>query len=287
MYAPQIVSYINSVLKAYLSGSQFQQGVYHGIAKQVIRTKDNHPFIVIFDNEGNDMSDFINDKYSLSVYHRMTGYTFSEEAQNQNDSFGDSARTKGLQMNMVMVVYGDRNRLKMTNEELSALMYVYFPSEIPQNIRTQLTGIEVANISPLTTNNNSAQVEQSEGIKVEVENILFTLNYVIKEKINTSCIQACDYTFETDNLCFELCASQAGSSQVLTPFLTTAGTNSYQFNALKGKTIKFVLIDNMPLVPPPSAVAQWSFNSTTGTWTYTDSVVPLITGQAVTIGYSS
>ena len=280
MYAPQIVTYINAVLQAYLSGKQFQQGVYFGIAKQVVRNKDNQPFIVIFDNEGNDLSDFISDKYSISVYHRMNGYSFSGIVDNEAFSFGDGAKTKGLAMNMVMVVYGDRNRLKMTNEELAALIYVYFPSEVPQNIRVQLTGLERLTISPTSTNNNSIQVQQAEGIECHPENILFTINYTINELINTNCIAACDYTFQSDSLCFQLCAPQAGAIQSLTPFQTTANVNAYQFDVLKNKTIVFVLFDNMPLTP-----GQWSFNSTTGTLTLTDTTFPIETGQWVTIGY--
>lgn len=288
MYAPQIVKYINAVLQSQLSGKQFQRGIYFDIAKQVIRKgdgEDQTPFVVIFDNEGNDLSDIINDKYSLVVYHRMTGYGFTAIEQNQRDSFGDGARVKGLTMNMVMVVYGNRNVLKMTNEELSALMYCYFPSELPPSLKEQLVGLQQVSFSPVATNNVSAQIEQTEGIKVHPENILFALNYVVKEEVNTICFGGCDFSFNTDSLCFELCAPQAGATFTLPPFETDANVNSYQKDILKGKTLAFVLFDNMPLriIATSSGAAQCSLNN--GLFTLTDTAFPVTAGQLVTIGY--
>jgi len=268
MYATQIVKYINAKLKANLSGSQFQQGMYFGLAKQVVRNQDNTPFIVIFDNEGNDLSDFINDKYSITVYHRMTGQTFFPVEQNQATSFGDGAEVKGTVMNMVMVVYGDRNKLKMTNEELCSLMYVYFPTVMEDSLRTQLTGLQNVNFSPVSSNNISAQVSQSEGITCEVENILFSINYQIREQIDANCIEQCDYTFNSDSLCFEMCAPRETDWVRIT---TTLNTYSYTIPTLggtftltdtsegvpagleiliayKNSSVKFVVLGNLPLM---------------------------------------
>lgn len=288
MYVPQIVQYINSVLQTSLSGRQFQSGKYFTIAKQVVRKdeKKETSFVVIFDNDGNEISDIINDTYPIVIYHRMTGQAFFDVAQNQANSFGDGTNNKGLTSNMVMVVYGDRKRLKMTQEELSSLIYAYFPAEMLPAVKSMLTGLDTCTFAPLATNNVSIQVAQAEGIKVEPENILFALNYQIKEVVNSNCLSECEFTFDTNNVCFELCAARAGSTLSVT-FLTQAGVNAYPIDELLGKQVTFVLYGNMPLIGVSSLTANPQFTKpqSSKTWTLIDTAFDVEAGTEVTIGY--
>lgn len=194
MYASAIVKYINAVLEQRLSSANFRQGKYYGIA-QIAKIKESDDSVsmkpVIFDNEGIDINKIIDDVYSFVVYHRTLAFQFANIDNNQKFSFGDGASNKTQIINMVMVVYGDREKLQITQEQFTSLIYFMFPSEVLDEVKSQMQGVQTLTVSPVSSNNVSLSVMQQEGIMCEQENILFSIQYQIRMQVNGNCFNDC------------------------------------------------------------------------------------------------
>lgn len=289
MYAAGIVTYLNAVFRSNLTGKQFQQGRFFGIAKKVIRQGssdgDKTPFQVIFDDEGIDSSDLVNDKYSIAVYHRCNSFSYYTFEQNQKNSFGDEANVKGMLLNMVLVVYGDRKRLHTTNEELCTRFYLSFPSVLPPAASGTLLGVKSASFNPQTGNNisqGSGSVADQEGLTIEPENILFSINYQINLLIDSGCTDCITYCEWSDCVAeVRTCSPVLAGTQFLT-FYTVDNVSAYLKAELHNKTIQFVLGERMRLTEN----VEWTFNNTTNEFNYIDPVnTPVVGGQPITIAY--
>jgi hypothetical protein len=188
MYIDKLVDYINSHLKLRL-GAKASNSKFYGVSKLVIKDNDGDKTIVLYDNAGNDQL-IIDDTNSLFVYHRFLGWSLATNEQNQVNSFGDGASTKNAFANMVMAVYASRSTINLTDQELTASIVFNFPDIVPRSLTSELTGLTQAMISPVSTNNNNADV--SEGLAVEKEDIFFTVNYRIAIIGDTACLADCE-----------------------------------------------------------------------------------------------
>lgn len=188
MYLDKLVGYINAQLKTRL-GVKASNSRFFGVCKIVERDRDGEKTIVLYDNAGND-DVVIDDTNSLFVYHRFVGWSIQPNEVNQKNSFGDGANTKTAFANFIMGVYGNRAVLNLTDQELTASVIFNFPDIVPNSLTSELTGLTQSMISPLSTNNNDANL--SEGIMVEKEDIFFTVNYRIAIIGDTSCLADCE-----------------------------------------------------------------------------------------------
>lgn len=184
MYLDSFIDFINSTVKSRL-GSKSAQARFHGICKIVDHGEDQG--VVFYDNAGNDYR-IGDDSFGLECYHRFTGFSFQANEQNAKDSFGDSVSTKTAFANFVMGVYGNRKSLEMTDQELMASVAFNFPDIVPSSLTNQLTGIQRAIISPMSTTNGVGQ----EPIKPFAENIFFTMNYRISITGDVGCLSQCN-----------------------------------------------------------------------------------------------
>lgn len=187
MYLDIIVSYINEQLKVRL-GAKAAQSRFYGVCKLV--EKDNEDkTVVLYDNAGSDTV-VIDDSYTLFAYHRFLGWSMLSNEQNAANSYGDGASTKSGFANFIMAVYADRARLNLTDQELTASVVFNFPDVLPQYLTAQLDGMKLCVVSPTGTNNNNA--EEGERLKLEKENIFFTVNYRVAITGDVTCLADCE-----------------------------------------------------------------------------------------------
>ena len=184
MYLDSFVDYLNATIKTRM-GSKASRSRFYGVCKIVEKDLNGEKTVVIYDNTGNDFT-VQDDTYWLIIYHRFLGYSFQSNEVNAVNSFGDGASTKAAFANFVMGVYGDRKNLNLTDLELMASVSFSFPDVVPQSIISQLTGMQQAIFSPVSSNSTP-----TEPIITNPENIFFTLNYRIAISGDVNCLSDC------------------------------------------------------------------------------------------------
>ena len=188
MKEAEIVAQINTDLKGgQFDSKKFQKGRFSGIAELVGRKEETVPAII--DNNGNETILVINDIYPFEVYHRHTGSTVQEVEEN----FGDLVyRQETAQM--IMVVIGDRKRLKMTKEEIITGILLGMPLELGSTF-LNTNSLDNANIIPGDFNLSKVDAwngeYNTELVKLKPETIFFTLTYNIETRAKVDCIDIC------------------------------------------------------------------------------------------------
>ena len=188
MKEAEIVAQINTDLKGgQFDSKKFQKGRFSGIAELVGRKEETVPAII--DNNGNETILVINDIYPFEVYHRHTGSTVQEVEEN----FGDLVyRQETAQM--IMVVIGDRKRLKMTKEEIITGILLGMPLEFGSAF---LNTNSLDQVSIVPGDFNLSKVDAWNGeyntelVKLKPETIFFTLTYNIETRAKVDCIDIC------------------------------------------------------------------------------------------------
>lgn len=185
-----IVSYINAQLKAVqFSSARFQVGSFKGIAELIEDEKETKPAIV--DNYGDCVYVGIDDTNHFQLYHRVIQP--SAEWDTEND-FGNLKSLKET-TEMLMVVIGDRNRLKLTAEDIKTGIVAALPLELPDSQLNTL-GLKSANIIPGNFNWDKAEVYRGEynleETMLKTNNIMFSFSYQIETVIDQSCFTLCE-----------------------------------------------------------------------------------------------
>lgn len=191
----QIVAEINTRLTQ--SGGQFdskrfQKGRFSGIAELITKVdkKDiRQTFPAIIDNNGDATKLMMDDSFPFELYHRHLTSTVTEVEQD----FGDRVLREET-ANMLMIVMGDRNRLKLTKEDIITGINLGMPVELGQTFLTT-NSLVGANIVQGDFNLNKEEVWNSEfntEVMVKPNNILFSLNYSVVTKTWAICIEICE-----------------------------------------------------------------------------------------------
>ena len=189
MKEAEIVTQINTDLKSgQFDSKKFQKGRFSGIAELLGRKTETVPAII--DNNGNETVLVINDIYPFEVYHRHTGSNVQEVEGN----FGDLVyRQETAQM--LMVVIGDRKRLKMTKEEIISGILLGMPLELGSAF---LTANSLDNVNIILGDFNLSKEDawnaeySTETVKLKPETIFFTLSYNIETRAKIDCIDICE-----------------------------------------------------------------------------------------------
>lgn len=113
---------------------------------------------------------------------------------------------------------------------------------------------------------------------IPLEYCLVMIDLRIDATITADCVQYycnsyCDYSVRTGSSSDAACYPVSKNPVTLT---AVTGQNDYQDNRFKNQRINLIHINNTRLLN-----SQFSFNSTTGTFTYIDSNVPLVTGDEI------
>ena len=190
----EIVTQINIDLQAVqFDSKKFQKGRFSGIAELVTKvdgdTRQTVP--VIIDNAGNETILIVNDKYPFELYHRHTGSTV--ETVDNSEQWGDRVLRKEV-ANMLMVVIGDRKRLKLTKEEIITGIMLGMPLELGSSFLTA-NSLDNVNIVPGDFNLDKEDAWNSEysteEVLVKPEMIFFTMAYAIETQAKFDCIDIC------------------------------------------------------------------------------------------------
>ena len=195
-YINKIVDYINTTLKGdTLARKAFQGGRFYSLAKQIVvqGTEEDTLRPFVFELNGRkEIDPFINDVYSFQIYHRCNGQTFSFK---NGQAFGDGVSIITETSNMIAVVYGDPERLAITQEDLAFLIVAGLPTNLG-SIEIGNTSLGQIEIKAGTINHNSLQVftaEYGTGVyPLKPQSIYFSLSYMIETNSDKGCLACVD-----------------------------------------------------------------------------------------------
>lgn len=191
----QIVKQINTDLTSgQFSSKRFQKGRFSAIAELVVKVDGDQrqTLPTITDTSGNEVILTIDDKYPFQLYHRHTGSTV--EPADTEEQFGNR-RARKETAQMLMVVIGDRKRLKLTKEEIITGIMLGMPLELGSTFLTN-NSLDSVNIVPGDFNlsredawNTEYNTEQ---VRIKPDMIFFTMAYTIETQAKVGCINICD-----------------------------------------------------------------------------------------------
>lgn len=190
----QIIAQINTDLTqagGQFDSKRFQKGRFSGIAELITKVDKEvrQTFPAIVENNGDVTKLMMDDSFPFELYHRHLTSTATEVEQD----FGDRVLREET-ANMFMIVMGDRNRLKLTKEDIITGINLGMPVELGQAFLTA-NSLVGANVVQGDFNLNKEEVWNSEfntEVMVKPNNILFSLNYSVVTKTWTTCIEICE-----------------------------------------------------------------------------------------------
>ena len=278
MRLKEIVDQINQTLRLTLNQEKFQRGVFHGLAKLVVKKEsndDNTYSAMIYDNTGKEIICEVDDTYPFKIYHRCLNVSQTTEKANQ---FGDGNNALTETANMVAIVYGKKSVIGLCQEDLGSIISASFPSDL------SITDISKTTIKNGQINNDSFSVHNTEyksnNYPLNPEDYYFSYTYQIVTTFDKSCVDECLTPSNSQVIVLNrpcTCISSEGIL-LLPEFSTTAGQNAYTIPTLSGKTIGLVFFDNMFLRSDQYSLSGQIF-------TLTDNSFPITAGQKVVIGY--
>ena len=195
----QIVQLINEGLKVKaLSDKRFATGDYNGIAIPVYREKIGGPAgqrqsLPCVYQEGDSAKYVgIDDTMPIIIYHRLLRNTAPpQQAKNQ---FGDGNRWIKSSATLIMIVYADRSRINLSQDDLEALIISGMIDEIPR-AQYPSTGVSSILVTHQETNFSAqsifAQEYQNVDFFLKPESILFQITYTIGVQYSKSCLSIC------------------------------------------------------------------------------------------------
>ena len=195
-YLEQIATEINNTLKATsLKDKRFFGGRFEAIATQamVSKTDSNEVFIpLVVNDRGEYLEVILDDSYPISIYHRVLSNNYSFDA---TDGYGRDKKKQRCTTIMLMCVMAFRNQIKISKEDLEAQIVVNFPLGNTPNLLVK--PLQTNTISVIDSNMDSLSVFQSEfkglEVKLNQENILFSIRYKIESTYYTGCFHICSY----------------------------------------------------------------------------------------------
>lgn len=192
-----IVGLINSGLKAgALSDKRFATAEINGIAMPVQRDKvkgsGKETIPCIWLGEGEVKYIGIDDTTPIMLYHKVTrSQTVPDQEANQ---FGDGRRRIKNTALLYLVVYADRSRVRLSPDELEALITVGLLDEIKKT-QYPSTGFSSLVVTPGESNFNSGSIFSSEypGADnfLKPESILFQVSYSVVSIFRKECLALC------------------------------------------------------------------------------------------------
>lgn len=195
-FLKQQIEIINQELRERsLKDARFQAGRYEAIAVDVSREASEgkvqtFPAIMSSNYEAQEIT--VDDTYPLMIYHKVFSKAYSTE---KLGGYGDGNNYMVERADCRMVVYGKYAALKLTAEQLEALIATGFPSAIA---KTKIAAYKLDSMLVTLTGSilNSAVVFQEEykgfDLFLGPEDILFSMRYSIESKFRKGCFTICD-----------------------------------------------------------------------------------------------
>jgi len=192
-YLKYIVSYINQTLnQKLLNDDCFSNKKVIGLAQSLPKNSGERiqllPSYVDHDGEAQYVGP--EDDYDLIIYHRINNITIGK-ALNQR-AFGDTRHLDAHVAKIALLVFGRRDRIKLTNDELAILLQAAMPEAATKEILKELQ-FQAANINLTDIILNDLQVFQEEFQNVtyflKPEQFLFKINYTIESAFLKECFE--------------------------------------------------------------------------------------------------
>jgi len=191
-YLKKIVAFINDHLPDVLPSANVK---IVGIAQQLPRLNGEKiellPSFVDDNGEGQYVGP--DDDFDVIIYHRVNGINVGKG--NIKDSFGDANLYDTNVARMSMVVFGKRDLLKMSNDDLAIYLQAAMPEAATKEMLKQMS-FRAANINAKDINLNDMQVFMEEFQNMQFflkpDQFLFKLNYTIESAFLKKCFKKCE-----------------------------------------------------------------------------------------------
>lgn len=191
-----LVGLINANLQQNtLTDKRFAAGDFNGIAIPIYRDRpgaqQGKQALPCVYQEGQDAKYVgIDDTFPIIIYHKLQRNT-TQPAKTQ---FGDGDKTIKATTLLTMTVYADRNRIKLSPEDLESLILSGFSDEIPKTAYPS-KGFSSIVVYHMETNFNAqgifAQEYQNVDFFLKPESILFQITYRIESQYRKDCLAIC------------------------------------------------------------------------------------------------
>ena len=196
-FLKQQIEIINNELReGSLSDMRFRSGRFETIAVDVSRVNasggiETFPAIMNTNYEAQEL--VVNDTFPIVLYHKILNKTYSSAPVTSN--YGDGNRFVVEKAEVKMVVYAKYAAVKLSAEQLEALITAGFSDSIA---KTKLAPFKLDSMTVTLTgsNLNAAQVFQEEykgfDLFLAPEDILFSIKYTIESRFRKGCFNICD-----------------------------------------------------------------------------------------------
>lgn len=210
-YLKQLITIVNQQLRATtLKEKRFDAGRYEVIAVDVTR-KNADGVLETFPGVMNDSYEaeavIVDDTYPIVIYHKILNKRYElNNIAGQRSEFGDRNKYVKETVTVKMVVYGKWSALKITKEELEAIISNGFPDNMDNqgNVLLKKLGLDNVTYNMQSSNFLSKQLwdEEYKGTEYRLapEDIFFSTTYTIQSTWRKGCFQLCncDYYLLTE-----------------------------------------------------------------------------------------
>lgn len=186
-----IVQFINTQLNtALLSDAKYSNKSIIEIAQSLPRDAEKGLQLLpsYVDNNGEAVYVGPDDDFDYIGYHRVNNWTPAKSATLK--AFGDAKSVDVNLVRMSYVVFGRRDKLQLSNDELAFYLQMAFPEALDKSLITSLQ-LKACNINITDIILNDLQVFQEEfqGIEffLKPEQFLFKINYTIESAFLKKC----------------------------------------------------------------------------------------------------
>ena len=194
-YIKTIVDLINKKLDdGFLSKKRFVNKSVIGIAQSMALKNDNGIQLLPCFIDENGESKYVGpeDDYDFSSYHKVNFIGVAKALVNKG--FGDGKGYDANVVRMSFVVFGRRDKLQMTNDELALYIQVFFAeaAEAEMLKALQLKACNI-NINDIILNDMQVFNEEFQGVEffLKPEQFLLKVNYTIESAFEKKCFNIC------------------------------------------------------------------------------------------------
>ncbi len=195
-YLKHIVKYINEeLIKGLFHEPCFDNKKIICIAQSLPRRNgDNIELVPSYVNEKGE-AQYVGpeDDYDLIFYHRINGITVGKAGNFKG--YGDDRQVDANIARISMVVFGRRDKLKLTNDELAIHIQANIPEAATKDLLGQLQFFAGnINITDIILNDLQVFNEEFQGFTffLKPEQFLFKVNYTIESAFLKKCFKKCN-----------------------------------------------------------------------------------------------
>lgn len=198
-YATEIINKLDAVLAASaFADARFANRYTAGLVQQIpVKSAADSSKVIFIPAKVTALNDaqqvVPDDSFNLITYHRMIANNYS--ARSGSQQFGDTYDERICTSDVIMVVIGFTNKLKLIAEQLEALIVSNFPNllekEFVNSLQMNSISIDAAS-SSFDSVAIFSQEYRGEAYFIKPEMSLFQIRYRIEAAFNKSCFELCD-----------------------------------------------------------------------------------------------